>query len=113
MQDAAEVLVVAMTMRDVEGGQGRWGQANSSQLTPVCMCVYVCAEVCVCLCGFTSICVSTPLKQASLSYEHLHTHLHTHYLYRCSAVQEGIGCGADGQWADQTCRSSSCVVRRT
>lgn len=37
------MLAVTMTMRDVEGGQGRWGRTNSSPLALVCTSVHTCA----------------------------------------------------------------------
>lgn len=58
--------MVTMTMRDVEGGQGRWGQTNSSPLTLVCGSVRMYLSA---VHDFSSICLSMPLKQAiSLSY---------------------------------------------
>lgn len=39
-QDVAEVLMVTMEMRDVEGGQRRRGQSDSSPLTTTSVCVF-------------------------------------------------------------------------
>lgn len=61
MQEGVEALMVTMTMWDVDGGQRRWGQANSSPLTPV-TCVWVCS------------CLSMSLKLVISLLHTLHTH---------------------------------------